>query len=470
VSGKSFARVWGAPFIQRYIPVTYTLWLAIALMAKRTATGELDPTLFHAVNLVLHLLNTGLVFLLLRRLIPRASDLICAIGALFFALHPLQVESVAWCTSIQDLLSGTFSLTAINFYLIFLERDKPSLGRNAFYLAAFSSFALALLSRASAVTLPPILGALGVLLYGRSIRRSFFELLPWLLAALPVILLTKGEMPDSALLFQSPYWARPGVALDALAFYISKLLYPLKLGPDYGRNPGYVIEQGYLWWTWVLPVATALLLGWAGGKRIRGNGYLAGYSIFVLGLLPTLGFISYDCQYMTTVADRYAYLSLTGVSVLVCFVLLHWNGKATLTACAALLLFLGTQARAQAWVWKDTATLFAHAYEIDPSPRPTRLNYARSLFEAGQFKAAAEILKRALEARPDDPKLHNDYAIALAEQGQRLEAEVHFLRSLELKPSQETYSNLAQFYNRIGRPELARTYFTPGQSLGPPAN
>jgi protein O-mannosyl-transferase len=107
-------RYWWTPRQELYIPVTYTFWGVLAFVSERD-DGTLDPRVYRAANLALHATSAGLVFLILRRLVT--SDLAALAGALLFAVHPVQVESVAWTSGAKDLLSGALSLAAILLYL-----------------------------------------------------------------------------------------------------------------------------------------------------------------------------------------------------------------------------------------------------------------------------------------------------------------------------------------------------------------
>jgi tetratricopeptide (TPR) repeat protein len=273
------------------------------------------------------------------------------------------------------------------------------------------------------------------------VRRTILELAPWLLIGLPFILVTKAEMPDAIMPFHSPYWARPLVAMDALAFYLYKLVYPRWLGPDYGRTPDFVREQGYLWWTWILPVLTGWLAWFAGGKKIRGNGYFMGYGIFVLALLPTLGLITYDCQHLTTVADRYLYIPLVGVSFQASLFLLHRMENTTplrlrsaQAASAALILVLGVATYFQSQIWKDTYALFERGAEVNPRSTVAHLNI-------GAFAVDHDDLPRALH-----------------------ETEL----ALEIEPnSAQAYSNLGIIYEETGQPELSDAFFGTAMQLDP---
>ena len=213
--------LWAAPFEDLYSPVVYTVWAALAVLA-RGADGVLSPWPFHALCLALHAMNTLLVFLLARRLLadPRAA----AVGAALFALHPLQVEPVVWVSGLKDVLCGSFCLGAL---LALARADQEATrGRRAWFAGATALYVLALLTKPAAVALPVV--ALG--LERLALRRPRAQVLTtfaiWGLLALPMAWVTGRSQPIAAEGFESPLLGRPVVALDAIGFYLGKLVCP----------------------------------------------------------------------------------------------------------------------------------------------------------------------------------------------------------------------------------------------------
>jgi len=117
-STKGISSFWHEPHRGLYIPVTYTVWgllVKLSFAAGWTdSLAEIPAAPFHVANLLLHLAAAGVVFLILRRLFPGAPSLAMALGALVFAVHPLQVEPVAWATGLKDVLSGCLGLVSIH--------------------------------------------------------------------------------------------------------------------------------------------------------------------------------------------------------------------------------------------------------------------------------------------------------------------------------------------------------------------
>ena len=154
LSWGSVITFWKAPFQQLYIPVTYSVWAGLVALSRIVAGtsisfGPINAALFHGTNLIIHLLSTGMVYLILRRMLgarfstaptdPISSSrvlLASAAGALAFGLHPIQVETVAWVSGLRDLLGGAFSLAALNLFLSWIDHPGRDARQVFRYLAA----------------------------------------------------------------------------------------------------------------------------------------------------------------------------------------------------------------------------------------------------------------------------------------------------------------------------------------------
>ncbi len=234
--------LWKTPYKSMYIPVTYSAWAALARLSEifepGGSGGKLDPRLFHAANVLLHLLCVVLVFVILR-MIVRADWAACG-GALFFALHPIQVEPVAWATGLKDLLCGLLSLTAVWQYLRYAmpvsPQDESGSGqggrisagttidspkrRYLHYGLALLAFLLALLSKPAAVVVPLLVWILDVCCLRRPVRENSVALAGWIAVAVPVVVLTQSVQADTVNSFTTALWTRPLVAADAVTFYL----------------------------------------------------------------------------------------------------------------------------------------------------------------------------------------------------------------------------------------------------------
>jgi hypothetical protein len=147
VTAASFGHFWTRAQADLYVPVTYTVWGVLAPIARLSQPGTLSPGVYHTFNLLVHVGSVVLVYALLRRLTTRQWA--SAVAAGVFAVHPVQVETVAWASGTKDLLAAFFALAALKVYVA----SGPRL-RSREYLFSVGFFLLALLSKPSVVALP----------------------------------------------------------------------------------------------------------------------------------------------------------------------------------------------------------------------------------------------------------------------------------------------------------------------------
>ena len=337
LSWKSLALFWKGPFQQLYIPVTYSVWGGLVALSRVIAgtsvsVGPINPVIFHSANLLVHLFSTGMVFLILRRLLAAQFEKkskkgisrqhllgVATVGALAFALHPIQVESVAWVSGLRDLLGGAFSLAALACFFSFLDEYR-GIRQWVSYLLATLLLLLAFGSKPGSVVTPALALLLGAwLLQFRQVSfKKLLWLLPWFLMAMAEVVMTSKSQPAAELARSLvPPLARPFVACDAIAFYFGKILFPFSLCADYGRSPNSALASGLLNWTWIFPLG--LTAGILAFKKLRC--YLIPLAVFVIGVLPTLGFIPFNFQVVSTVADHYLYLAMLGVALALALIL-----------------------------------------------------------------------------------------------------------------------------------------------------
>src|SRR5215831_3407412 len=227
--------LWRAPYQDLYIPLTYTLWSLTAAVSRGTMAhpvAPLNPHLFHSLNLLLHLASGLVVWRIVRLLLnrtiyagPRTATrpnptrvawAACG-GALLFAIHPLQVEAVAWVTGLKDVLCGFLSFVAIWQYLQFarahaeaVSSGKPTRAKTRrslrHYWLATGVFVLALFAKPAAAVVPVLAWLLDVWGWPQTWRTRRFALLAWLMVAVLWVLFTSWVQPASTVLPAVPLW------------------------------------------------------------------------------------------------------------------------------------------------------------------------------------------------------------------------------------------------------------------------
>lgn len=433
------AHFWRHSYGDLYIPVSYTLFSGLAAIASCsrpdptiTDTGALfDPHVFHAADLALHVASTLIVFALLRRLVRNALPAAC--GALLFAIHPLQVESVAWVAETRGVLAGLFCVIAAWLYVARIEALRET-GRMRLDIFSWAGLVvltvLALLSKPSAVMIPALLFAIAYGLRLRSARDAAIDVAPLLLAALPIVVLTHSVQHPAAFSITPPL-ARPLVAGDALAFYLAKLVAPIGLIPDYARTPHAVLGHWWGYVTWLAPAFAA-----AAAYRFRNNArYLAaGLGTFAAALLPVLGLVPFGYQAYSTVADRYAYLALLGPAVALAYALAAYPSKPAFAATGIVLAILCVLNVQQTARWANSRTLYAYTIGVNPNTAPIQHNAGELLMRDNPL-AAEPYFRAAIRANPLFPNEHINLGSVLEESGRPREALEQFVYAARLDNS-----------------------------------
>ncbi|MBI5536975.1 MAG: tetratricopeptide repeat protein [Deltaproteobacteria bacterium] len=469
VSLASTLHFWTTPHQKLYIPVTYTAWSAIAAFVQKSHPESpalySHPGPFHIANLALHTVNALLAASLLLALLRAASpdrpedsashrtQLIAAgLGGCLFALHPLQVEPVAWATGLKDVLCATASLIALRTYVAAASTASRN-RRLSFYSLSTVAFAAALLSKPGAVVLPLIAATLDLALLRRPAKSVALALAPWLVLALPAAWMAKSLQPASGIGEVPPLPARLLVAGDTLAFYLGKLVAPIHLAPDYGRTPKAVLATSWSWIAWVFPAAAIAWLV----RYARKGPWIAAAAIFGAGILPVLGVVPFQHQKISTVADRYLYLSLIGPALALAWALAQMQGQRFKHACwatGALMLALGVRSAVQVPVWHDTVALFEHTLQVNPSSAPAHNNLGYFLWTSGRGSEAIAHYEAAVRLAPDYGLAHNNLGNTHLQAGRYAEAIAQYqqaLTSTNLNDVVDARNNLGLALERLDR-------------------
>ena len=396
---------WRRPFYDIYIPVTATFWQLLAWAGRRDQPDPsgllLDPFPFHAANVLVHLASSLIAFFLLRRLLKSQGAALA--GALVFALHPVQVETVGWISGLKDLLAGVGSLAAIALYL--KAGDEPGGGRRRLWLYVASTLALllAMLSKPSAITTPAVMFVIDVVLQRRPWRQAAVWLFPWFVLALGIAALARHIQPVISGISERGYSAytpvaqRPLIVGHTLAFYMGHVLWPAKLGTDYGHMPDIVLASHWSWFAWIVPVA-ALAVAASFWQRTRVP--LAALAVFILAPFPMLGWVGFDFQLISTTADHYLYVAMFGFALLVGWACTRLPKAASVAVPAVLVLALGVRSFVQAGYWSDSQTLYQHVLTANPNSWVMHGSLAQLAMDRKDWPAAAEHCRQAIQLQP----------------------------------------------------------------------
>jgi len=444
--------------------------LVFTLLRLEYLSWGLNPAGYHATNIILHALNGLLLLFVLRSL--RASKGLSLVVALLFALHPMQVESVAWITELKNVLFAAFFLGA---FLAYRRFRKMNSWRT--YLLCMILFVCALLSKTTAMTLVASLFLADWIIDGRRKLRDFLPLAPLLaLGSVAAYLTTLVEYAET-----SPPVAfafRPFLVARTFWFYTGKLLWPHPLLPVYQRWPGlqpYRPEEAEAlsasFVVALIALLAAMVLLWVLRRRIPPLG-VWGLGHFAVTMLPTLGVMHFAYQTHTFVADRYVYVALPGfflgIGVLLALLIRKVPRIAIVAACAGPLLLLGGLTWIQAGIWKDAGTLWGHTLRYNDSSHEAHNSLGVLLLNEKKIDEAIPHFERALQIKPTKFKTMNNLANAYYSKKQYSRAMVLYLRALELRPDYaKAHFNLGNTYLRTGRREEAVHHFRKALQFDP---
>ncbi len=403
--------------------------LSWVTLAVDHALWGMSPTGYHLTSVLLHTLTAVALYAGLLAVLSRvptwSTHLAAALGALFFALHPLRVESVVWITERRDLVSGLFFVLTLLAY-VRMQRTEGA-ARRGWLLASLIAFTLSLLSKAWGITLPVVLLALDLCPLrrlpgdgGRARMRVVLEKLPWaILAAGAAVVAFAAQHRIEAMRTLADHgpFERTLQAAYGICFYLWKTLAPTNLSPLYILPDDLGITMPRFAVPLVLVVATTVVaaLGWR-----RRAWLLAAWIVYVAILSPVLGFAQTGPQ---LAADRYTYLASLPLAALFAAAIARILARAprraplALAAVAAVVLAYAVAGNRQARVWHDSMTLWNHAIRVDAGNFVAWTNRGWTRQLAGDLPAAIADYTEALRLRPSYPLALNDRGFARQMQG-----------------------------------------------------
>ena len=411
-------------------------WLSLALDYRLYG---LDPRGYHVTSLSLHIANTLIVFLLLHRLTERLWP--SAVVAALFGLHPMHVESVAWVAERKDVLSAFFSLLTVAAYARYARlRTWPA------YASVVLLFALALLSKPMAVTIPAVLLLLDYWPLRRWSRQAVLEKLPLFGMSLGLTILTvaaqrAGGAVDLDLI---PLGSRVAHALVAYVQYLRLTVWPIGLSPWYSHPA----LEGPPLTTWQVAGAVVLLAtgtAVALGLRERRPYLAVGWGWYLITLAPVIGFLQVGRQGM---ADRFTYFAHVGVFFAMVWTAaeMPWSGRrwsrvVGTVAVGIVLASLATLTARHTVVWRNTMAFWSHTARVNPRAFIAHQALAGLFSSAGRFDEALVEFRRAAHLRPDIAKVHVQYGSLLMRLRQLGPAAAQYRKAVALEPDSADYQN-----------------------------
>ena len=469
---QSVASLWHQSYEKLYVPLAYMIYAAIARLAQVPAHADssighavsLDPVAFHVASVAFHMANAWLCFLLVRRFTRRTAAAL--LGSLVFVLHPLQLESVAWISELRGLSSSGFALLALNALVASRQASDRASGTSRRLLAASALCVMcAMLCKPAAAVLPLVALAIDRSVLATPWRKAIVVASIWAAVAAPFALVTRSLQSVSAA-GQSLWWQRPFIAGDALAFYVFKTFVPIDLCVDYGRTPRWVMSHAWGYVAWAVPVG---LLTVCYRYRDRRPLTWLGALMFVTFLLPTLGLVPFAYQAYSTVADRYAYLALIGVGLMVADAVDYVGHKGIAArAVPAVLVALAMLTFSQSRHWGDSSDFLRHTIDVNPNAAFAYNNLGDIELANGDLGAALTDYQACVQHDPTRVKAYINLAEVYSAYNQPAEAEGAIARAVKTPGmTADDFSNLGIVLMKMNQPERALQALSTAATMDP---
>ncbi len=427
-----------------------------------------NPMGHHATNILFHVANTLLLFLLLKKM--SGAIWRSAFVAALFALHPIHVESVAWVSERKDVLSTFFFLLTLLAYGRYTQTQignlKLEIGNQqsaiVYYLLALSLFALGLMSKPMLVTTPFLLllldyWPLNRLATGdwRLAIRPLVEKIPFVAlaiisSAITFLVQRKGGAVTS--ISALPLDSRIGNALVSYVRYLGKTFWPDNLAILYPYPPSRHWATSQVVGSVVILITVTVLAIWLARRR---KYFLVGWLWFLGTLVPVIGLVQVGIQAM---ADRYTYIPLIGIF----FAAVWWIADATQskrwqplvlgTFAALVLVVFAKLTERQIAYWQNSETLFGNAVAVTEKNYLAYNNLGFYLANSGKRDEAIKNYRMAVEIDPTYQDAQNNLGHALAEKDKYAEAIPHYLAALRRNSRHvEVHNNLGNALTSLGQ-------------------
>jgi tetratricopeptide (TPR) repeat protein len=392
--------------------------------------GGEDPFSYHLINLILHILNSILVFYFIY-LICNRKLFIAAATALLFAIHPMHVESVAWISERKDVLYAFFFLLSSICYYKFLIKSE-----NRFYFLAIFLFILSLLSKPAAVILPLVLILLQYSRYGELKIRRLMHLAPFFLLSLALGLITV-HYQDAAIqsLDTHSFFRKILFGFYGIMMYSIKAILPFNLNNFY---PFPNINKALPLYFYLAPIFTVILFGM--GWYLRKNKIIVfGLSYFVINLLLVLQFFQVGSALM---AERYTYIPYIGLFMIMAYYIdrliksskRKWQQNAIYTLLVLIGLTYTFISYQRSNVWKSSESLWLDNTSKVESPLGFT-NLGNIYFKKNELAKATEFYNKALQYNPEMAEALRNLGVIAYNNGKYAESIDYLNKAIVAKPT-----------------------------------
>ncbi len=406
---------------------------------------RLNPKVFHSVNIILHILNTLLVFFLFYKL--SKNYLIAVITALLFSIHPMHTEAVAWITSRKEVLYSFFYLGSLITYLFYRE-SKSEAGNLKYYVTSVLLFILSILSKPVAVTLTPVLILIDYLLDGKFSLKQIKNKIPFIIISIVFSVITYFTF-SKATAVGSAYNAFNSVLVFFYSnmFYLQKLILPFGLSPVYPISSDSTLPLLY-YLSPVLIIALSLILY----KYFRNNKYVIfGFLFFIVTILPVTQLI--PVKNTSVVFDRFTYIPYLGFFFVIGFYFNEiYNRKVLKTENArpvsiliglAVIIMFSYLSNVRAGVWNNDETLWTDAIEKYPESPIGYNNRGDYYYRMKDYNKSIADYNTAIKIDSNNTDFYNNRGMSYRDRGEYSQALRDFSKAIEKNDrNSSAYNNL----------------------------
>jgi len=469
---EGLKEIWFSYKPPQYYPVVFSsFWLEHQLWG-------LNPAGYRAINLVFHIFNALLVYVILFKL----SRPLSLPAALIFALHPVQVETVAWITERKNIYGAFFYLLATFFYIRFHDSQQKK-----DYGFSLLSFVCALLSKSITVTFV-VVPLLIRWWQGRKFRKlDFIQLTPFVLlgfaAGLNTVYLEIVRVGAKGSSWSLPLLGKLVLPGKIILFYIYKLVFPYELIFFY---PRWFVDPSILW-QWLPTVCVALILGLLYFYREKtGRAAFALFLCFVASLFPALGFFNVYPMMYSYVADHFQYIASISMIILLCAaagfmakrmvferfaVAPETRQMAFFLALVFIAPVLGFKSFSYSKAFESRETLFTDVIQKNPGAWMAHNNLGMVYISQGKVSKAFDQFQKTLKIKPKDCTALNNLGNIYKAQGLWEKAREAYETCIAADPEYATaYNNLGLVHVHSGDLQQAREFFEKAAALDPMAH
>jgi tetratricopeptide (TPR) repeat protein len=455
ISQKTITNYFTKQYVAHYHPLT------MLSFAIEYHYFKLNPKAFHTTNLILHIINSLLVFVLFY-LIGK-NVFIAFFVSVLFAVHPMHVESVAWVTERKDLLYAFFYIGSLLCYIIY----KKTLKKQYFVFTALL-FICSLLSKTMAVTLPFLLLLFDHYLFGGIKRKDIIQKVPYIILTIifiAIILIIEFGSATTGMRRASSVIENIFIGFHGVVFYIYKLFVPIHLSVLYPL-PGSVLSETL----YIISPVLVIFFGFLIYRYTTGMKHVQfGLIFFLLTILPVLQFIPFGSAF---IAERYTYIPYCGLFYAISYGLFNSKTEIYRWLIVSVLIIavpvFGIQTWSRCHVWKDSISLWENVLKQYPESATAYAGLGIAYKTDQNFEKALTCFKSAVKYNPDETDYYNELGVMYSINAQYTESINSFKQAIKLKPNNyNAYNNLGITYRKTGLNDSAILSYNKAISLNP---